>query len=134
MTFAVLPYDSAGDGGGATNEVETVITPDDVWMADGFMSDVDQSTRSTSDGTTVRGTDIAGGRERRSGWILGYHECSSRKARPREVTPPLRSLRGGDVGDGWALDVADPLPTSYGDERYVIAAGKTYLQSNLVRF
>ncbi|KAE8953380.1 hypothetical protein PR001_g32902, partial [Phytophthora rubi] len=46
----------------------------------------------------------------------------SRKARPREVVPPLRSIRGGDVGDRWALDVAGPLPTKEGGPRYVIAA------------
>ncbi|KAE8888166.1 hypothetical protein PF005_g23800 [Phytophthora fragariae] len=55
-------------------------------------------------------------------WVLGCQECGSRKVRPREVIPPLRSLRGGDVGDRWALDVAGPLPTTDGGERYVIAA------------
>lgn len=38
------------------------------------------------------------------------------------MIPPLRGLRGGDVGDRWALDVAGPLPTTSGGERYVIAA------------
>ncbi|KAE9143392.1 hypothetical protein PF006_g11578 [Phytophthora fragariae] len=55
-------------------------------------------------------------------WVAGCQECGSRKARPREVIPPLRSLRGGDVGDRWALDVAGPFPTAKGGERYVIAA------------
>ncbi|KAE9301653.1 hypothetical protein PF008_g22691 [Phytophthora fragariae] len=55
-------------------------------------------------------------------WVLGCQECGSRKARPREVIPPLRSLRGGDVGDRWALDVAGPLPQTGGGYRYVIAA------------
>lgn len=32
-------------------------------------------------------------------WVLGCQECGSRKAKPREVVPPLCSLRGGDVGD-----------------------------------
>ncbi|KAE9052487.1 hypothetical protein PR001_g467 [Phytophthora rubi] len=54
-------------------------------------------------------------------WVLGCQECGSRKARPREVVPPLRSIRGGDVGDRWALDVAGPPPTHDGGERYVIA-------------
>ncbi|KAE9356239.1 hypothetical protein PR003_g2415 [Phytophthora rubi] len=44
------------------------------------------------------------------------------KARPREVIPPLRSIRGGDVGDRWALDVAGPFPIAAGGDRYVIAA------------
>ncbi|KAE9008012.1 hypothetical protein PR001_g16815 [Phytophthora rubi] len=57
-------------------------------------------------------------------WVRGCQECGSRKARPREVIPPLRSLKGGDVGDRWALDVAGPLPASDGGERYVIAAIK----------
>ncbi|KAE9106200.1 hypothetical protein PF010_g12700 [Phytophthora fragariae] len=55
-------------------------------------------------------------------WVRGCQECGSRKARPREVVPPLRSIRGGDVGDRWALDVAGPLPTKDGGPRYVIAA------------
>ncbi|KAE9166453.1 hypothetical protein PF004_g29154 [Phytophthora fragariae] len=55
-------------------------------------------------------------------WVRGCQECGSRKARPREIVPPLRSIKGGDVGDRWALDVAGPLPTSNGGPRYVIAA------------
>ncbi|KAE9016787.1 hypothetical protein PR002_g13573 [Phytophthora rubi] len=55
-------------------------------------------------------------------WVLGCQECGSRKVRPREVILPLRSLRGGDVGDRWALNVAGPLPTTDGGESYVIAA------------
>ncbi|KAE8904474.1 hypothetical protein PF007_g25363 [Phytophthora fragariae] len=55
-------------------------------------------------------------------WVRGCQECGSRKAHPREVIPPLRSLRGGDVGDRWALDVAGPFPVADGGERYVIAA------------
>lgn len=55
-------------------------------------------------------------------WIRGCPECGSRKARPREVIPPLRSIRGGDVCDRWALDVAGPFPTADSGERFVIAA------------
>ncbi|GMF57991.1 unnamed protein product [Phytophthora fragariaefolia] len=56
-------------------------------------------------------------------WVQGCQECGSRKARPREVVPPLRSLRGGDIGDRWALDVAGPLPRKADrDPRFVIAA------------
>ncbi|GMF27795.1 unnamed protein product [Phytophthora fragariaefolia] len=55
-------------------------------------------------------------------WIRGCQECGSRKAKPREVIPPLRSLRGGAVGDRWALDVAGPFPIADGGDRYVIAA------------
>ncbi|KAG2786994.1 hypothetical protein PC116_g12250 [Phytophthora cactorum] len=55
-------------------------------------------------------------------WVRGCQESGSRKARPREVIPPLRSLRGGDVGDRWALDVAGPFPVAGGGERYIIAA------------
>lgn len=55
-------------------------------------------------------------------WVRGCQECGSRKARPRQVVPPLRSIRGGDVGDRWALDVAGPFPVASGGERYVIAA------------
>ncbi|KAE9050220.1 hypothetical protein PR001_g2601 [Phytophthora rubi] len=55
-------------------------------------------------------------------WVRGCQECDSRKARPREVVPPLRSIHGGEVGDRWALDVAGPFPVSDGGERYVVAA------------
>ncbi|KAE8984254.1 hypothetical protein PF011_g20849 [Phytophthora fragariae] len=55
-------------------------------------------------------------------WVNNCQECGSRKVRPREVVPPLRSLRGGDVGDRWALDVAGPFPIATGGQRYVIAA------------
>lgn len=55
-------------------------------------------------------------------WVRGCQECGSRKARPRQVVPPLRSIRGGDVGDRWALDVAGPFPVASGGERYVVAA------------
>jgi hypothetical protein len=55
-------------------------------------------------------------------WVAGCQECGSRKARPKEVIPPLRSLGGGDVGDRWALDVAGPFPMADGGQQYVIAA------------
>ncbi|OWZ10377.1 Gag-pol fusion protein, partial [Phytophthora megakarya] len=55
-------------------------------------------------------------------WVRGCQECGSRKAKPREVIPPLRSLRGGAVGDRWALDVAGPFPVANGGDRYVVAA------------
>ncbi|OWZ05812.1 Enzymatic Polyprotein [Phytophthora megakarya] len=55
-------------------------------------------------------------------WVASCQECGSRKARPKEVIPPLRSVRGGDVGDRWALDVACPLRVTGGKQRYVIAA------------
>ncbi|KAE8901998.1 hypothetical protein PF005_g9683 [Phytophthora fragariae] len=55
-------------------------------------------------------------------WVRGCQECGSRKAQPREVVPPLRSIHGGEVGDRWALDAAGPFPVADGGERYVIAA------------
>lgn len=55
-------------------------------------------------------------------WVRGCQECRSRKARPRQVVPPLRSIHGGDVGDRWALDVAGPFPVAGGGKRYVVAA------------
>ncbi|GMF28837.1 unnamed protein product [Phytophthora fragariaefolia] len=54
-------------------------------------------------------------------WVRGCQECGSRKARPRSVISPLRSIRGGDVGDRWALDVAGPFLVANGGDRYVIA-------------
>lgn len=55
-------------------------------------------------------------------WVRCCQDCGSRKVRPREVIPPLRSLRGGDVEDRWALDVAGPFPPSKKGFTYVIAA------------
>jgi hypothetical protein len=55
-------------------------------------------------------------------WVRGCHDCGSRKVRPRQVIPPLRSLNGGDVGDRWALDIAGKFPISKRGNRFVIAA------------
>ncbi|GMF39151.1 unnamed protein product [Phytophthora fragariaefolia] len=55
-------------------------------------------------------------------WAGHLRSPHTRKARPRDVIPPLRSIRGGDVGDRWALDVAGPFSVADGGERYVIAA------------
>jgi len=55
-------------------------------------------------------------------WVQSCRDCGTRKARPKEVIPPLRSLSLGFVGDRWALDVAGPLPVTGRGNRYVIAA------------
>ncbi|OWZ09634.1 LOW QUALITY PROTEIN: Enzymatic Polyprotein [Phytophthora megakarya] len=55
-------------------------------------------------------------------WVRGCQECGSRNAKPREVIPTLRSLRGGAVCFRSALDVAGPFPIAGGGERYVVAA------------
>lgn len=55
-------------------------------------------------------------------WVRSCRDCGTRKARPKEVIPPLRALGLGDVGDRWALDVAGPLPVTARGNRYVIAA------------
>ncbi|KAE9169724.1 hypothetical protein PF004_g28099 [Phytophthora fragariae] len=55
-------------------------------------------------------------------WVQACRDCGSRKAKAREVIPPLRSQGVGDPGDRWALDVAGPLPLTSGGNRYVIAA------------
>ncbi|OWZ10469.1 LOW QUALITY PROTEIN: hypothetical protein PHMEG_00016682 [Phytophthora megakarya] len=56
-------------------------------------------------------------------WVAGCQECGSRKARPREVVTSLRRLRGGVVGDHWALDVAGLLiPAVEYVTRYAVAA------------
>ncbi|KAE9288914.1 hypothetical protein PF008_g26010 [Phytophthora fragariae] len=55
-------------------------------------------------------------------WVQACRDCGSRKSKPKEVVPPLRSQDVGDVGDRWALDVAGPLPLTADGNRYVIAA------------
>ncbi|OWZ17073.1 RNA-dependent DNA polymerase [Phytophthora megakarya] len=55
-------------------------------------------------------------------WVRSCRDCGTRKARAREVIPPLRSQGIGDVGDRWALDVAGPLPMTARGCRYVVAA------------
>lgn len=57
-----------------------------------------------------------------SSWVSACQDCGSRKARPKAVVPPLRSVRTGDVCDRWAIDVAGPLPVTPNGKRYVIAA------------
>ncbi|KAE8894481.1 hypothetical protein PF003_g21348 [Phytophthora fragariae] len=55
-------------------------------------------------------------------WVSACQDCGSRRARPQAVIPPLRSVRTGEVGDRWAIDVAGPLPVTMNGNRYVIAA------------
>lgn len=55
-------------------------------------------------------------------WVYGCRDCGSRKTKPAQVVPPLRSQGGGMPGDRWALDVAGPLPITDEGNRYVIAA------------
>lgn len=55
-------------------------------------------------------------------WVRNCQDCGSRKVRPKQVIPPLRSMMGGDVGDRWALDVAGSFPVTSNGKRYVIAA------------
>ncbi|OWY92177.1 Pol Polyprotein [Phytophthora megakarya] len=43
----------------------------------------------------------------------GYSDAKSAEA---------ANLRGGDVGDRWALDVAGPLPATDGGKKYVVVA------------
>lgn len=57
-----------------------------------------------------------------SQWVRTCQDCGSRKVRPRQVIPPLRSLGAGAVGDRWALDIAGPLSITSRGNRYVIAA------------
>ncbi|KAE9341868.1 hypothetical protein PF008_g10423 [Phytophthora fragariae] len=55
-------------------------------------------------------------------WVSAYQDCGSRKARPKAVVPPLRSVRTGAVCDRWGIDVTGPLPVTANGHRYVIAA------------
>lgn len=54
-------------------------------------------------------------------WVAACQDCGSRKARPQQAVPPLRSVRTGEVCDRWAIDVAGPLPVTANGNRYVIA-------------
>ncbi|GMF51207.1 unnamed protein product [Phytophthora fragariaefolia] len=45
-------------------------------------------------------------------WVPACQDCGSRKAKPQAVVPPLQSVKTGDVGDRWAIDVAGPLPVA----------------------
>ncbi|KAE9060003.1 hypothetical protein PF005_g30378 [Phytophthora fragariae] len=55
-------------------------------------------------------------------WVQSCRDCGTRKARAKEVIPPLRSQGVGDAGDRWALDVTGPLPVTDKGDRYVVAA------------
>ncbi|KAE8989378.1 hypothetical protein PF011_g18796 [Phytophthora fragariae] len=63
-------------------------------------------------------------REAVHSWVSACQDCGSRKARPKAVIPPLRSVRTGDVCDRWAIDVAGPLPVTASGKMYAIAAIK----------
>ncbi|OWZ19682.1 hypothetical protein PHMEG_0006033 [Phytophthora megakarya] len=54
--------------------------------------------------------------------VYGWPDLLIRNARPREVVPPLRSLRGGEVCDRRILDDTEPFPKAGGGERYVVEA------------
>ena len=53
-------------------------------------------------------------------WVLSCRDCGSKKVRPKEIVPPLRSVRVGAVGDRWGLDLAGPLPITSCGNRYVV--------------
>ncbi|KAE9290337.1 hypothetical protein PF008_g25635 [Phytophthora fragariae] len=55
-------------------------------------------------------------------WVQACRDCGTRKAKAKEVIPPLRSQGVGSPDDRWALDVAGPLPVTAGENRYVVAA------------
>ncbi|GMF58802.1 unnamed protein product [Phytophthora fragariaefolia] len=55
-------------------------------------------------------------------WVQSCRDCGSRKAKAKEVIPPLRSQGVGGPGDRWAIDVAGSLPVTPEGNRYVIAA------------
>ncbi|KAG6612301.1 uncharacterized protein IUM83_10737 [Phytophthora cinnamomi] len=55
-------------------------------------------------------------------WVQACRDCGSRKAKAREIIPPLRIQGIGSAGDRWALDVACPLPLTADGNRYVVAA------------
>lgn len=55
-------------------------------------------------------------------WVQACQDCGSRKARPSQVVPPLRSITVGDLCDRWALNLAGLLPLSRQGNRYVIAS------------
>ncbi|GMF45417.1 unnamed protein product [Phytophthora fragariaefolia] len=55
-------------------------------------------------------------------WVAACQDFGSRKARPKVVVPPLRSIRMGAVCDRWAIDVIAPLPITANGNRYVTAA------------
>ncbi|KAF1332497.1 Enzymatic polyprotein, partial [Globisporangium splendens] len=56
-----------------------------------------------------------------SAWVTGCQDCGSRKARPAQIIPPLRSIKVGGICDRWALDLASPLHRSQRGNSYVVA-------------
>ncbi|OWY97238.1 Retrovirus-related Pol Polyprotein from transposon 412, partial [Phytophthora megakarya] len=57
-------------------------------------------------------------------WVQPCRDCGLRKAKPKEVIPPLRSQGVGDAGDRWAIDVAGPLPMTANGNRGGCIVGK----------
>lgn len=55
-------------------------------------------------------------------WVQACRDYGTRKAKAKEVIPPLRSQEVGNAADRWALDVAGPLPVTADGNRYVVAA------------
>ncbi|KAE9178650.1 hypothetical protein PF002_g28021 [Phytophthora fragariae] len=67
-------------------------------------------------------------------WVQSCRDCGTRKARAKEVIPPLRSQGVGDAGDRWALDVAGPLPVTDKGNRYVVAAVPSHRAPDIANF
>ncbi|POM66322.1 LOW QUALITY PROTEIN: Enzymatic Polyprotein [Phytophthora palmivora] len=67
-------------------------------------------------------------------WVNACRDRGSRKAKAREVIPPLRSQEVGAVGDRRALDVAGPLPLTAGGNRYVVAAVPSHMAKDIAKF
>ncbi|KAE9359323.1 hypothetical protein PR003_g816 [Phytophthora rubi] len=54
--------------------------------------------------------------------VSACQDCGSRKAHPKVVMPPLRSVWIVTVCGRWAIDIAGPLPMTANDNLYVIEA------------
>ncbi|KAE9050994.1 hypothetical protein PR001_g1867 [Phytophthora rubi] len=64
-------------------------------------------------------------REAVQSWVAACQDCGSRKAKPKAVVPPLRSVRTGNVCDRWAIDVAGPLPVTAGGKAMLLRPWST---------
>ena len=47
-------------------------------------------------------------------WVRSCQDCGSRKARPKDIIPPLRPIKAGNINDRWAMDTITMTKTKEG--------------------
>ena len=60
-----------------------------------------------------------GMREVVTAWVRSCQDCGSRKARPKDIIPPLRPIKAGAINERWAMDTIT-MPETKDGYKYAI--------------